>query len=209
MNSFDAFRIRVITATNNLELPVKFRKVNNAIQWARYYKDTPTVRELRVYDVFEVFWYWTPQQGEIFMGAFHKAAQETRGNFLGSVKKKLVAEAAVPFTVVSVSDWTYNKDMKTTEANLMVEFSLENQARFDLAPSMTLSISQVMMKDKDTGKIVDTRRNELVNLLRSDIESEGPVHNVILTYDPNIGRNGWYDLASGENEEVELDAHPF
>ena len=210
MTTYDNFKIRVLTSDNNVELAPKFRKVNNAIQWARYYKDTPSVRELRVYDVFEVFWYWTPQQGEVFMGAFEQALKESRGNFVTSNLKKRIAEAHVPFTVLSVSDWTFNKDMKTTEANLMIKFGVDDQKKYNLSETMTLSISQVMMRDKDSGQLVDTVRNRLVNGLRDDIETEGPKGGVVLTYDASVGRNGWYDLASYDTIDTdELDAHPF
>ena len=183
------FKIIVSTETNpNIEISFHFNDLANAVECARIYKKTPLVKSILIQNEFDTFWSYTPEQGEKEMGKFAQAIQESRGTFLGSTLKRLIAEHSIPFTVVAVSDLTWNKEYRVDEWHLSIKFDPSQIADYsELSQNMTLTFSKTV---KGTAK-----RDENIVLLKEDCEEEGPVKNVLLTYDPNVGRNGWYDFS--------------
>lgn len=168
-------------------------KLSTAVQYARYYKKTPTVYRITVEDEFERLWEWTPTQGEKEMSRFAQRLQETTGNWVNSSTKKLLADHRIPFTVTQVSDMTWNKNFRVDEWNLSILFTPAQCAEYpELKEEMTLTVSS---SPKAT-------REDLIKDMKADIEDGERIENVILTYDPNVGRNGWYDFSQIRTPEV-------
>lgn len=179
------FSVRVVTVGNDVVIPFHYSKLSSAVRDARLYKKTPKVYHIEIFDAFDTYWVWNPTQGEKELGKFATAIQEQRGNFVGSTLKKLIAEHAIPFTVNQVSGLEYNKNFKVNEWNMKISFDPSLIADYpELQVEMTLTFSSAPAAARENN----------IKMLKEDCEEEGPVHNVLLTYAPNVGRNGWYDL---------------
>jgi len=178
------FRIRVITLTNNVWLPFRHNILSSAVHTACYYKKTPNIQIIEIWDEFEKLWYWTPDTGEKEMSRFATLVREARGSWVTSTLKKLLAEHRIPFTVTAVSDMTWNKEYRVDEWNIAILFTPAQIADYpELQKEMTLTLSSVPKAS----------REDRIKALKEDTETQH-VDNVILTYNPAIGRNGWYDL---------------
>ena len=179
-------RFSVIVITDKrVELPFHYAKLTSAVRDARLYKKTPQVREVFIQDEFDIFWKWTPEQGEIQMGKFAQAVQEARGGFMGSTIKKMVAEHEIPFTVIEAAGKIRNLNFRTDEWTFRVAFTPAQIADYpELQNEMTLTF---------TSNTKAKREDKLI-ALTDEVREDGPVANVLLTYNPNVGNAGWYDV---------------
>lgn len=176
----------IVTTDKTVELPFHYSLLTSAVRDAQLYKKTPQVRLIEIRDEFEYFWTWTPEQGENQMGKFAEAVAQTRGNFVGSTLKKMIAEFRIPFTVISASGKSRNQNFRTDEWNFTISFTPSQIADYkELQPEMTLSFTSVT---------TSSREDKLI-ALTEEVKEDGPVDNVLLTYDGTVGRNGWYDLS--------------
>lgn len=192
------FKILVSTETNPLvELPFHYNYLTNAVECARLYKKTPLVQRITVSDDFDVLWVWTPQKGETEMGKFATNAA-TRGNnsFVSADLKKVLARAKVPFTVLQVSGpntRTFMNGKKSVNQDLYdlrISFSGPNYEKL----YHEYGVNELMVVSFAAGY---EGRDGAIEDIRSDI-NDGETVRAMITYNPDFGPQGWYDLTPAE-----------
>lgn len=110
--------------------------------------------------------------------------------FLKGKDKEMVAEQAIPFTVVGVRgpvvknqlDYTRRRMVETSTYYLDIEFNL-NETIGTLEPNMTLSFAANF-----------EGRDKKIEALREDLEA-GETNTVLLTRSMLASGNDWYDLS--------------
>lgn len=191
------YKIIVSTATNPyVEVSQHFNYLTNAVWCARLYKKTPTVYRIVIEDDFERFWEWNPTEGEKEMGRFAtNAAARANSSFVNADLKKKLAEGKVPFTVLQVSGPNTRTFMNGKKS--------VNQELYDLRISFAgpeyeklyhqYGVSELMVLSFAAG--YDSRDGAIEDI-RTDLETE--TVRAVITYNPDFGPQGWYDLAPAE-----------
>ena len=131
------------------------------------------------------------------MGHFATAVAN-RGNstYVNAELKQTLAKNTVPFTIQQVSG--------PTERTFTVGKRVQKQDLYDLKISFAGSSFNVLHQDYGVSETMTLSfsagydgRDNVIESIRKDI-ADGDVVRAVITYDPDSGQNGWYDLAPAE-----------
>lgn len=191
------FRIRIQTKPHDVWLRWTFSTFDKAKDIATQYKITPNIRIIHIYWGDDEIWCWTPERGEQTMGKFAQAvASRGTGSYINAQLKKALAENVVPFTIEAVSG--------PTERTFTNGKKVQKQDLYDLKVSFGGSGFNVLQRDYGVNETMTLSfaagyegRDDTIEAIREDI-ANGEIVRAVVTYDPEIGQQGWYDLAPAD-----------
>lgn len=196
------FKIIVSTVTNpGTEIPFHFNSLTNAVPCARLYKVTPLVFSINIYDEFDLLWVWTPELGEKEMSRFvQNAAARSNRTYVGAELKKVIATVRIPFTIHKVSGPTERtftvgrRETKSMLYDLLISFKNGSKEQTYEQLYKEYGIPEEAVLSFASGY---ESRDQAIEDIRADLADDEVVRAVV-TYDPDFGPQGWYDLRPAE-----------
>lgn len=114
--------------------------------------------------------------------------------FVNAELKKKLAANCVPFQVLTVSGPTEREfpNGRRTDTSMLYDLTI----KFDAGDARDWGVPSTMTLSYTAGY---DSRDERIEAIRDDLKDGITIH-AIITYDPDFGRQGWYDIAPAGQE---------